>query len=50
MVAVVAAADENEAIRLLTEYGETVCRIGRIRERQGDEPQSQILNVGQVWK
>jgi phosphoribosylformylglycinamidine cyclo-ligase len=45
MVVVTAAADAAEAERILTEGGETVFRIGRIRSRVGDEAQSQVANL-----
>ena len=41
-VLVVAAADADRAASLLTSHGETVQRIGRIRARNGDEPQTQV--------
>ncbi|MGE5547060.1 MAG: phosphoribosylformylglycinamidine cyclo-ligase [Solirubrobacterales bacterium] len=44
MVAVCAPDKAAEAVRILTEAGETVFTIGRIRARQGDEAQSQVLN------
>jgi phosphoribosylformylglycinamidine cyclo-ligase len=44
MVVVCAADKADEAQRILTEKGETVYRIGRIRTRKGDEAQSQVLN------
>ena len=44
MVVVCAADKADEADRILIDGGETVFRIGRIRARQGDEPQSQVLN------
>ncbi|MBC7952268.1 MAG: phosphoribosylformylglycinamidine cyclo-ligase [Rhodospirillaceae bacterium] len=42
MVVVVDAAKTAEAIRILTEGGETVFTIGTMRARQGDEAQSQV--------
>ena len=49
MVAVVAAEHTDEVMRILTEGGETVYRIGRIRARQGEEAQSQVLNAESAW-
>jgi len=49
MVAVVAEADAENAIRILTEGGESVYRIGRILARQGDEPQSRVINADTAW-
>lgn len=46
MVVVTSAANADEAERILQAHGETVFRIGRIRARQGDEAQSQVLNQG----
>ncbi|MDO8606803.1 MAG: phosphoribosylformylglycinamidine cyclo-ligase [Phaeospirillum sp.] len=46
MVVVASAANAAEAERILRDGGETVYRIGRIRTRQGDEAQSQVLNQG----
>ena len=46
MVAVVDAAKAAEAIRVLTEQGETVYTIGTLRPRQGDEAQSQVSGLG----
>ncbi len=48
MVLVAAAADADEAIRILESHGETVFRIGRIRARAGDEPQSQVAGF-ETW-
>ena len=42
MVAVAAPDQAAEAARILAAHGETVFTIGRIRARQGDEPQSQV--------
>ena len=42
MVAVAAPEHAAEAIRILTELGETVFTIGTIRARIGDEAQSQV--------
>ncbi|OBU86595.1 phosphoribosylformylglycinamidine cyclo-ligase [Chromobacterium subtsugae] len=42
MVVVVAAEHAEQAMALLREAGETVYRIGTVRERQGDEHQTQI--------
>jgi phosphoribosylformylglycinamidine cyclo-ligase len=46
MVVVASADSVDEAERILTQAGETVFRIGRIRARVGDEAQSQVLNQG----
>jgi phosphoribosylformylglycinamidine cyclo-ligase len=45
MVLVCSAATADEAERILKENGETVFRIGTVRARQGDEAQSQVLNL-----
>ncbi|AUZ05434.1 MULTISPECIES: phosphoribosylformylglycinamidine cyclo-ligase [Vitreoscilla] len=42
MVVVVAAEDADRAQAFLSEQGETVYRLGAIRERQGDEHQTQV--------
>ena len=42
MVVVVAAEDADKAQAFLAEQGETVYRLGAIRERQGDEHQTQV--------
>ena len=42
MVVIASPHKAAEAIRILTEQGETVHTIGRIRARQGDEAQSQV--------
>ncbi|WP_047249682.1 phosphoribosylformylglycinamidine cyclo-ligase [Chromobacterium subtsugae] len=42
MVVVVAPEHAEQAMALLREAGETVYRIGAVRERQGDEHQTQI--------
>ena len=42
MVAVVSADKAESAKTILTQHGETVFTIGRIRARQGDEAQSQV--------
>jgi phosphoribosylformylglycinamidine cyclo-ligase len=42
MVVVVAAADADRAQALLAAEGETVFRIGTVRERAGDEAQTQV--------
>ncbi|XLM20159.1 phosphoribosylformylglycinamidine cyclo-ligase [Chromobacterium piscinae] len=42
MVVVVAPQHAEQAMALLREAGETVYRIGQVRERQGDEHQTQI--------
>jgi phosphoribosylformylglycinamidine cyclo-ligase len=42
MVLVVAEADAGRAIEQLTAAGETVSRIGTVRARRGDEPQTAI--------
>ncbi|MEW5727113.1 MAG: phosphoribosylformylglycinamidine cyclo-ligase [Pseudomonadota bacterium] len=49
MVVVCAADKADEAARILTEAGETVHRIGRIRPRHGDEARSQVLNMIEAW-
>ncbi|OIQ94494.1 phosphoribosylformylglycinamidine cyclo-ligase [mine drainage metagenome] len=49
MVAVVAEADAEAAAGLLRQGGETVFTIGRIRARQGDEAQSQVLHAAEAW-
>ncbi|UOO89860.1 phosphoribosylformylglycinamidine cyclo-ligase [Vitreoscilla massiliensis] len=42
MVVIVAAADADKAQAFLAAQGETVYRLGAIRERQGDEHQTQV--------
>lgn len=42
MVVIVAAEDADKAQAFLSEQGETVYRLGAIRERQGDEHQTQV--------
>ena len=42
MVVIVAAEDADKAQAFLAEQGETVYRLGAIRERQGDEHQTQV--------
>ncbi|ELK89658.1 AIR synthase related, C-terminal domain protein [Neisseria meningitidis M7089] len=42
MVVIVAAEDADAVQDLLGEQGETVYRLGLIRERQGDEHQTQV--------
>ncbi|MBP6345337.1 MAG: phosphoribosylformylglycinamidine cyclo-ligase [Neisseriaceae bacterium] len=42
MVVIVAAADAARATEILSAAGETVYQLGHIRERQGDEHQTQI--------
>ncbi|HRL03132.1 MAG TPA: AIR synthase-related protein, partial [Vitreoscilla sp.] len=42
MVVIVAAEDADQAQAFLAEQGETVYRLGAIRERQGDEHQTQV--------
>jgi phosphoribosylformylglycinamidine cyclo-ligase len=49
MVAVVSAADVADAIRILSAGGETVFPIGTIQARQGDEPQSRVINADRAW-
>jgi phosphoribosylformylglycinamidine cyclo-ligase len=49
MVVVVSAADAADALRLLSEAGERVYRIGRILARTGDEPQSRVVNADSAW-
>ena len=41
-VIVVDARDADNATKLLEVEGERVCRIGRVRARRGDEPQTQV--------
>ena len=43
MVLVVAAADADHAIRFLSEQGESVYRLGEIRQRALDEAQTLIV-------
>lgn len=43
MVVVVSAAEADKAAALLRDAGETVYRLGQIRERHGDEHQTQIV-------
>ncbi|MBF0392161.1 MAG: phosphoribosylformylglycinamidine cyclo-ligase [Alphaproteobacteria bacterium] len=45
MIAVCAPENADEAIRILTEGGETVWRIGRIVPRQGDEHRTRVLGT-----
>jgi phosphoribosylformylglycinamidine cyclo-ligase len=45
MVVVAPPERAAEAIRILTEHGETVYTIGHIRARQGDEAQSQVSGM-----
>jgi len=42
-VVVVAEPDAERAIAALTAHGESVRRIGRVRSRSGDEPQTQVV-------
>jgi phosphoribosylformylglycinamidine cyclo-ligase len=49
MVVAVAAADADEAARILSEGGETVHRIGRVVAHQG-EPESRVLNAESAWR
>jgi phosphoribosylformylglycinamidine cyclo-ligase len=49
MVAVVAEAEADAAEAILAGHGETVYRIGRIRPRRGDEPQTQVINTDAAW-
>jgi len=42
MALVVAAKDADAAIRVLSNAGETVFRIGRIEARKGAEPQAAV--------
>jgi phosphoribosylformylglycinamidine cyclo-ligase len=42
MVVIVAAEHADEATKLLADSGETVYRIGSVRERNGDEHQTQV--------
>ena len=43
MAVIVAQADADAAQAELTQLGETVYRIGVIRERQGDEAQTIVI-------
>ena len=45
MVAVVSPDQAANAIRILSEYGETVYTIGILRDRHGDEAQSQVTGL-----
>ena len=45
MVAVVSPDQAGNAIRILSEYGETVYTIGILRDRHGDEAQSQVTGL-----
>ncbi|PKU24009.1 phosphoribosylformylglycinamidine cyclo-ligase [Telmatospirillum siberiense] len=49
MIAVVAASDAEETMKILSAHGETVFPIGYIAARQGDEPQTQVLNTDRAW-
>lgn len=49
MVAVVAAPDAEETMKILSRHGETVLPIGHIAPRQGDEPQTQVRNCDRAW-
>ncbi|HXP96870.1 MAG TPA: phosphoribosylformylglycinamidine cyclo-ligase [Telmatospirillum sp.] len=49
MVAVVAPEDAEDAMRILVAGGETVFPIGYILARQGDEPQSRVINADRAW-
>ena len=42
MVVVIAEEDADAVQAFLTEQGETVYRLGKIRERNGDEHQTQV--------
>ena len=42
MVVIVSAADADAAVKQLADAGETVYRLGVIRERRGDEPQTVV--------
>ncbi len=46
MVAVTDPDHAQDAIRILTEQGEDAWVIGAIRDRNGDEPQSQVSGLG----
>ncbi|WP_405054233.1 phosphoribosylformylglycinamidine cyclo-ligase [Telmatospirillum sp.] len=50
MVAVVAAEDVADAIRILTAGGETVYSVGSIKARSGDEAQSLVINTDRAWQ
>ncbi len=49
MIMVVPAEEASAIQRVLGEAGEIVHPIGRIRARQGDEPQCRIVNADRVW-
>ena len=49
MVVVVGEADADLAEQVLSDSGEIVRRIGRIRTQVGDEPQCQVVNADRVW-
>jgi phosphoribosylformylglycinamidine cyclo-ligase len=49
MVAAVAKDQCDAASAILREHGETVWQIGQVRERSGDEPQSQVTCADQAW-
>ena len=49
MVAVAPAAEAEAARRLLVEAGEQVYIIGEIRQRRGDEAQTQVLGTEAAW-
>jgi phosphoribosylformylglycinamidine cyclo-ligase len=49
MIAVVAPTDAEDAMRILSSGGETVFPIGYILARDGDEPQSRVINTDLAW-
>jgi phosphoribosylformylglycinamidine cyclo-ligase len=49
MVAAVAPDRIELAEKLLRDGGETVWRIGQVRSRRGNEPQSQVIGTEQAW-
>ena len=42
MVVIISAEDADQVQAFLAEQGETVYRLGSIRERKGDEHQTQV--------
>jgi phosphoribosylformylglycinamidine cyclo-ligase len=50
MVAVVSPDKAEAAAKTLRDHGETVYRIGAIRQRKGDEAQSQVLGADEAWR
>ena len=49
MVAVTSPADAEDAMKILSAGGETVFPIGYILAREGDEPQSRVINADRAW-